>query len=149
MAGRGSAQVAGTSPDAEAWLVYDGECPFCSAYVRYVRVRESVGRLHLVDARRPHPVADEARALGLDLDEGMALKLGQRFYHGADCINVLAMLSTGSGPFNRLNAAIFRSPVASRNLYPILRAGRNLALRLLGRGKLAAPAPAARPPGDA
>lgn len=145
--GRGSAQVAGTAPDGEAWLVYDGECPFCSAYVRYVRVRESVGRLHLVDARLPHPVADEARTLGLDLDEGMALKLGQRFYHGADCINVLAMLSTGSGPFNRLNAAIFRSPAASRVLYPMLRAGRNLALRLLGRGKLAAHAPAGGPPG--
>lgn len=131
----------------EAWLVYDGECPFCSAYVRYVRLRESVGRLHLVDARLPHPAADEARALGLDLDEGMALKLGGRFYHGADCINVLAMLSTRSGPFNQLNAAIFRSPAASRCLYPLLRAGRNLALRLLGRRKLAVHASATEPPG--
>lgn len=129
----------------QAWLVYDGECPFCSAYVRYVRVRESVGRLHLVDARQPHPMAEEARALGLDLDQGMALKLGDRYYHGADCINVLALLSTGSGPFNRLNSAIFRSPTASRLLYPVLRAGRNLALRLLGRDSLAASGPLVEP----
>jgi predicted DCC family thiol-disulfide oxidoreductase YuxK len=124
-------------PGGEAWLVYDGECPFCSAYVRYVRVRESLGRLHLVNAREPHPVVDEIRGRGLDLDEGMVLKLGDRFYHGADCVNVLAMLSTASGPFNRLNAAIFRSPTASRYLYPVLRAGRNAALHLLGRRKLA------------
>ena len=85
------------TPSGEAWLVYDGHCPFCSAYVRYVRVRESVGRLHLVDARQAHPIADETRALGFDLDQGMVLKLADRFYHGADCINVLALLSTDRG----------------------------------------------------
>jgi predicted DCC family thiol-disulfide oxidoreductase YuxK len=134
-------------PDGEAWLVYDGECPFCSAYVRYVRVRESLGRLHLVDAREPgHPVVDEVRARGLDLDDGMVLKLGGHFYHGADCVHVLALLSTASGPFNRLNAAVFRSPAASRRLYPMLRAGRNAVLRLLGRRKLAENVPVGQPP---
>ena len=136
-------------PGGEAWLVYDGECPFCSAYVRYLRVRESLGKVHLVNARDGHPVVDEIRARGLDLDEGMVLKLGDRYYHGADCINVLALLSTGSGPFNRLNAAIFRSPTASRYLYPVLRAGRNTVLQLLGRKKLAENASLAEPAGEA
>jgi predicted DCC family thiol-disulfide oxidoreductase YuxK len=129
-------------PGGEAWLVYDGECPFCSAYVRYVRVKESLGKLHLINAREPHPLVDEVRAQGLDLDEGMVLKLGGRYYHGADCINVLASLSTASGTFNRLNAALFRSPTASRYLYPVLRAGRNTVLRLLGRRRLADSVPA-------
>ena len=39
------------SPRVNAWLVYDGECPFCCAYASYLRVRESVGVLHLIDAR--------------------------------------------------------------------------------------------------
>ena len=138
-----------TLPGGEAWLVYDGECPFCSAYVRYLRVRESLGRVHLVNARDGHPVVDEIRARGLDLDDGMVLKLGGRFYHGADCINVLALLSTGSGGFNRLNATIFRSPAASRYLYPVLRAGRNAVLQLLGRKKLADNASLAEPAGEA
>jgi len=120
----------------EAWLVYDGDCPFCSAYVRYLRVRESVGRLHLIDAREGHPLVSEIGEAGLDLDEGMVLKIGSRLYHGADCIHALAMMSTTSGPFNRLNAAIFRSQTAARVLYPLMRAGRNTALRLLGRGRL-------------
>ena len=136
-------------PGGEAWLVYDGECPFCSAYVRYLRVRESLGRVHLVNARDGHPLVDEIRARGLDLDEGMVLKLGDRFYHGADCINVLALLSTGSGGFNRLNAAIFRSPTASRYLYPVLRAGRNAVLQLLGRKKLAESGSLPEPAGEA
>ena len=129
--------AAAAAAEKEAWLVYDGDCPFCSAYVRYVRVRDSLGRLHLVNAREPHPVAEEVRARGLDLDEGMVLKLGGRYYHGADCIHVLALLSTGAGPFNRLNALIFRSETAARHLYPVMRAGRNAVLRLLGRRKLA------------
>ena len=45
-------------PHREAWLVYDGDCPFCSAYVRFVRLRDAVGTVHLVDAREGGPVVD-------------------------------------------------------------------------------------------
>lgn len=120
----------------EAWLVYDGGCPFCSRYVRYLRLRESVGRLHLINARDGGPAVDEVLRAGHDLDEGMVLKIGDRFYHGADCIHALALLSGGSSAFNRLNALIFRAPRAARLLYPVLRSGRNLALWGLGRQKL-------------
>ena len=57
-------------------------------------------------------------------------------YHGHDCIHMLALLSTPSSAFNRLNAARFRAPRAARLLYPVLRTGRNAALRLLGRSKI-------------
>lgn len=67
----------------------------------------------------------------------MVLKLGGRYYHGADCIHALALLSSSSGLFNRINAKVFRSPQLSRVLYPVLRAGRNTVLRLLGRTKIA------------
>ena len=31
---------------SDAWLVYDGDCPFCSRYVQYLRLREvGLGRL--------------------------------------------------------------------------------------------------------
>jgi predicted DCC family thiol-disulfide oxidoreductase YuxK len=118
-------------------LVYDGECPVCSAYVRYVRIRESVGELTLVNARSDDgPWVRRIKEEGLDLDEGMVLIYGDRFYHGADCIHMLALLSSPSGFFNRINALIFKSPTLSKLLYPVLRAGRNLLLRLLGRSKL-------------
>ena len=130
------------SPDAagsdcgDFVLVYDGECPVCSTYVRYVRIRESVGTITLIDAREGGPWVRRIQEEGLDLNEGMVLVYGNRIYHGADCIHMLALLSSPSGLFNRANAAIFRRPGLARVLYPVLRSGRNLLLRLLGRSKL-------------
>jgi len=128
--------MAAQSEQPEVLIVYDGQCPFCSRYVKLVRLRESLGQVRLVNAREGGPLVDELRRAGLDLDEGMALKLDGRLYHGHDCIHMLALLSTPSSAFNRLNAALFRSPRAARLLYPVLRTGRNAALRLLGRSKI-------------
>lgn len=119
-----------------AWIVYDGECPFCSAYVKLVRLRDTIGDVRLANARDGGPIVEEVRRAGFDLDEGMALKYQGRIYHGADCMNLLALLSTPSSAFNRVNGLMFRSPAVSRILYPVLRAGRNATLRLLGRRKI-------------
>jgi predicted DCC family thiol-disulfide oxidoreductase YuxK len=117
------------------YLVYDGECPFCSAYVNYVRVQKSIGTFKLIDAREGGSIVDDIIKRGFDLDEGMVLVMNGQYYHGHDCINHLALLSTSSGVFNRINAFIFRSKTVSRLLYPVLRFGRNLVLRMLGRKK--------------
>lgn len=120
----------------DLWVVYDGECPFCSSYVRLYRLREVAGRVHLVDARESHPIVAEVRALGLDLDEGMAVKAAGRFYHGAEAMNFLAILGSGDGLFNRLNRLLFRRPALARALYPWMVRCRLLTLRLLGRQTL-------------
>ena len=119
-------------------VIYDGECPFCSAYVRMVRLRNVAGKVHLLDAREPHPVVEEIKALGFDFDEGMALKIGDAIYHGDDCVHQLAMMSGPSGELNRLHFWVFQTPKRAKLLYPSLRAGRNLALRLLGKRKIGA-----------
>jgi predicted DCC family thiol-disulfide oxidoreductase YuxK len=127
-----SRQSAGTPT---AWVVYDGQCPFCSRYVTLLRLRDALGRVELVNAREGGPIVDEVLAAGLGLDEGMVLKIDDRLYHGDECIHRLALLSTPSTTFNRINQAIFRSKPMSRALYPMLRSGRNLILRMLGRPK--------------
>jgi predicted DCC family thiol-disulfide oxidoreductase YuxK len=119
-----------------AWIVYDGDCPFCSRYVKLVRLREALGPVSIINAREGGPLVDEIVEAGLDLDEGMVLKVDGQLFHGDDCIHRLALLSTPSGVFNQVNRAIFRSPRVSRLLYPPLRSGRNLILRLLGRKKI-------------
>lgn len=91
-------------------IIYDGECPFCTRYVKLLRLREAIGPVELIDARGKHPVLREIEQAGLDLDEGMVVKLAGRLYHRSDCLNVLALLSTRAGLFNRGIAAIFRSP---------------------------------------
>lgn len=124
-----------------AYIVYDGDCPFCSRYVKLLRLRESLGTVHLVNARQPHPAVAYAEEAGVVLDNEMALVLAGKVYSGADCINRLALMSTPSGPLNRLNAALFSSPTASRLAYPVLRACRNATLRALGREPLRAAPP--------
>jgi predicted DCC family thiol-disulfide oxidoreductase YuxK len=119
-----------------AVIVYDGQCPFCSTYVRYTRLRDAVGPVKLVDARSGGPVVEEAIRAGLDLDEGMVLKYGGRLYHGADCLNMLSLLSSRSGLFNKLMAFAFSRPGVAHMAYPALRAGRNTTLKLLGRGQI-------------
>ncbi|MEM7221349.1 MAG: DCC1-like thiol-disulfide oxidoreductase family protein [Pseudomonadota bacterium] len=117
-------------------MIYDGDCPFCASYVKLVRIREACGELALIDAREGGPVVDELVAAGFDLDEGMVLKMGGRYYHGADCIHALALMGSSSTLFNKFNAWTFASPGRSKLLYPVLRACRNLALRALMKKKL-------------
>lgn len=119
-------------------LLYDGQCPFCASYVELLRLRESFPDLQLVDAREVarHPALALLSARGLKIDDGMALVDGDTIHHGAASIHALADRGTARTWFGRINRAVFRSAKRSAALYPILRGGRNLALRLLGRGKL-------------
>lgn len=119
-----------------ATIIYDGDCPFCRNYVRLVRLRDSIGDVDLVNARDNLVLASELAAKGMDLDEGMVLILDGRAYHGAECVQRMALLSTPSGIFNRVNRFIFRRPRLARVLYPVLRAGRNATLAMLGVSKI-------------
>lgn len=123
-------------PHPEAALVYDGDCPFCSRYVKLLRLRDSIGPVALINAREGGPRVERLRELGYNLDGGFVLEWEDRIYHGADAINRLALLSTRSSLFNKVNAFVFKSRTASRVLYPVLRTGRDLTLLLMGRSKL-------------
>jgi predicted DCC family thiol-disulfide oxidoreductase YuxK len=120
----------------ETQIIYDGDCPFCTAYVRLSRLRESVGPVTLIDARQGGAVVDAARRAGFDLDQGMVLNYAGRSYHGADCLNMIALLSSRSGSFNKMTSTLFRHPTLARVSYPVLRGFRNLTLAALGRRRL-------------
>ena len=104
------------TPHKGIFVVYDGECPFCSRYVAMLRLREAAGYVELIDARSSHPMVDEVVSYGFDLDDGMVAKIGDAYYAGADCVNVLSLLSTRTNGFNRLNYWMFRSRAFSRLL---------------------------------
>lgn len=116
-----------------AWLVYDGQCPVCANYARFLDVRESVGEFVLVNAREGGPIVDEIRNLPYDLNEGMVLKMNGRYHFGADALNALALLSARRGVFGIANRVLFASPDAARLGYPMLKTGRRALLKVLGR----------------
>lgn len=105
-------------------IVYDGDCPFCSRYVRLLRLREQFD-VELLDARR---APDQAQAYGLDLNEGMIADVDGEVHHGAEAVSLLARLSQRPGALSSRRLA--------RALYPIMRLGRRVTLRLLGRKPL-------------
>ena len=121
---------------ADVLLVYDKQCPLCDNYCQLVRVRESTGKLVLVDARENSAVMQEITAAGLDIDQGMVLKFQDRVYYGSEAMHVLSLLSTRSGIFNRINFWVFRSRRLSRFLYPIFRFFRGLFLKARGVTKI-------------
>jgi len=120
----------------EILLIYDKECPVCDNYCQMVRVRESVGDLKLINARESPEVLSEITEMGLDIDQGIVLKMGGQIYYGSDAIHALSLISNRSGVFNRLNYLICKSKGVSKALYPVLRFFRNLLLRVLGKTKI-------------
>ena len=120
----------------EIVLVYDKECPACDNYCQVVRIKESIGNLKIVSAREDSDIMKEITALGLDIDQGMVLKMGGEFYYGSDAIHTLALISSRSGTFNQINYWIFKSKTLSLILYPVLRFFRNLLLRVLKKSKI-------------
>ena len=121
---------------AEIHLVYDRECPVCEAYCRMVRIRGAAGALRLVNARDAGEVMDEITAKGLDIDDGMVLKVESTLYYGADAIHVLSLMSSRTGVFDRLTYWMFRSKGLSAILYPLFRFFRNLLLKILRKSRI-------------
>ena len=122
--------------EPKAVVIYDGECIFCSNYVKLLKLRETVGKVDLVDARSEDPRVALYWAEGYDLNEGMIFVYEGQVYFGDRAVNALALLSGDSTWFNRVNRALLSNPNVARIAYPVLRFGRNLTLRVRRQAKL-------------
>jgi len=120
------------------WLVYDGDCPFCSAAAHIMRIRQNVGVLHIVNAREAAgtPLMAEIAAQRLDLNSGIVVKFGGQLLHGVDALHLLALMGSEQNWMNRLNVALFRQRRIAQFAYPAMKALRNLSLFLLRRPRL-------------
>ena len=124
-------------PADEIALIYDGECPVCTAYSCSVDVDEGkASGIRRINARSDDALVKQAKEAGVDLDEGMVVLHEGKMYHGAEALSIMARLAPERGVGNRLNRLLFSNATASRLAYPALRAGRNTLLKLLGRKKI-------------
>ena len=112
-------------------IVYDGECPFCSKYVRLIQLKKTVGYVELINAREDTAIKQKLKELSIDVNNGMVLIDGKDIYFAEDCIHRLALLSTSSTLFNRLNKLVFKHQILSKALYPIMKIGRKFILFIL------------------
>lgn len=122
----------------DLWIAYDGACPLCTLGASFYRVRQEVGVLHGVDARvePDHPLMQEIRQNGLDLDEGMVIKYQDKLCHGREALLLMAQLGADAGILNKLNNRLFRSRPLVTLCYPAMKLARRLALALNGVGLL-------------
>ena len=108
-------------------IVYDGACPFCTAYVSLLRLRESM-QVELLSARSTDKRINEFLALGYRLDDGMLVWIDGLVYVGADAMHQLAILSNQHDLLNRMQRFVFSRKWLAHVLYPFLRFGRRLVL---------------------
>ena len=114
-------------------VIYDGECPFCAAFVKLYALRKNIGEIELIDARTRPGLVRELRAQGMEINEGMVVIWQRHYYHGANAMHLLSILGADRGFFGRLNKFLFRNRNAAEVVYPVLATGRRVALSLLGR----------------
>lgn len=119
----------------DAFLLYDGVCPFCSFYARKSGFRTQTGRtLTLIDANRAPELLAELRGQGCEVDEGMVLVLDGHRYQGAEAMVALETMTSGTGWSGRLSKWFTSNPKRVRTFYPWLRKLRGAALWVKGRG---------------
>ena len=114
-------------------IIYDGECPICSQLVKGLRLKQAAGSLQLIDARHHAEERLQLKRDGMDLNAGMVVKLDQAIYYADEAMQILTLMTTASGPFNRWIFLLLRSPARAALFYPGLVRMRLLLLRLLGR----------------
>ncbi|MGI1678335.1 MAG: DUF393 domain-containing protein [Cellvibrionaceae bacterium] len=118
------------------YLLYDGDCPVCSNYVAFVKFKESVGEIDVLDCRESPDIVTTARAAGYELNDGMILIIAGRLFYGKDAVHQMAILSGEGGIFNRFQSLLFRFKFVATILYPFMVFGRKCLLVLLGRSRI-------------
>ena len=117
-------------------IIYDGECPFCSKYVRLIQLKKTIGYVELINARVDTTIKEKLKELSIDINKGMVLIDGKDIYFAEDCVHRLALLSTSSNLFNRINKLVFKYKTLSKIIYPIMKTGRNFILFILRKKQI-------------
>jgi predicted DCC family thiol-disulfide oxidoreductase YuxK len=115
------------------FLLYDGECPVCSAYVAMARLRRLSAELEVLDARTEPALVAELRGQGYEINEGMVLSLDGAVHFGAEATRTIARLGRASPSWwHRTGLSLLGAAP-----YRWLNRGRSVLLRLLRRGPIA------------
>jgi len=112
-------------------VIYDGECPFCANYVALMNLKNAVGRVTLIDARTGAAPVKTLLEQGYDLNEGMAVLFGGAVFYGKDAVTFLSALTSSRNWLGRLVSRLLRTPSRAAVLYPVMKLGRRITLKVL------------------
>ncbi len=123
-----------TRPATSVEIIYDGDCPICSHLALKTRLEERC-ELRLSNAREHPALVRELAARGMDLNEGMVVRVDEDTYYGPEALLQLHSLATSWGAAG-LFRPLFRRPGTASRVYPLFVAVRKTLLRLLRRGPI-------------
>ena len=127
------AEPAGESAQGD-FLLYDGECPFCSFYARKSGFKTPDGQpLALIDANRAPELLEELGREGCEVEEGMVLVVDGRRYQGAEAMTALEAMTSETGWFGRFSGWFASNRERVRAFYPWFQRLRRAALWVKGR----------------
>jgi predicted DCC family thiol-disulfide oxidoreductase YuxK len=124
------------APESQIAIVYDGDCPLCSSYVKMMRLKRVLGQPTLINARERSDIVRALADASINLDSGMAVYYHGRIYAGGEAMHLLALLTTPVNLANWLTAFLLRHRTVALGAYPVLRFGRNMLLRIRNRSQL-------------
>jgi predicted DCC family thiol-disulfide oxidoreductase YuxK len=117
--------------DKGDFILYDGDCPFCKNYVKFLNLRRALPDVKLLNARDEPVLVSKFLKQGINLNNHMVLRLKGKDFIGADALRIVALNSQEPTVMTRLNKLLFSNKFLGRTLYPFLVAGRKMYLKLV------------------
>ncbi len=121
-----------------ACVVFDGQCPFCRVYVASLVSKDEHEQpvLSKVDARRVPELVKQLADEGIDINTGIVVIKDGSIFQDASALTLLAKQYPTATRLAGLHHRLLRYRLFSRAIYPVLRALRNLYLRLAKQGAI-------------
>lgn len=109
-------------------IYYDGDCYFCSNFVKLLALREAVGDVQLISLRDETEDVRRILSSGLNVNTGFVVEHGGQVLHGAQAFHYLTTIAEPRNLLSRILFVIGEHPRATRILYPLMVLGRYLVL---------------------
>ena len=111
-------------------LFYDGECPFCKEYSKYVQLRKKFD-VRIINARDSLNEIKKFKELGFDINDGMILEFNDEIYQGADAIKYVDNQLINKKFSDKFYSLFIKSTSFKKFIYPLIKLVRILTLKIL------------------
>ena len=114
----------------ELIIIYDDMCPACRLYAKVINF-DNLESITYIDIRTNEKYQRLLKEKKVDINEGFVVVYKENYYHGADALNLLSLLSNNKGFTNKLLSLLFKSRKRSTRIYPVLVFLRLILLKIL------------------
>jgi len=119
-----------------SFVLYDGECPVCSRFVAWNRLREIRPDIRLIDARQAHDLVTQFREHGIEINDTMVIKLGNLVLVGSDAFAAVVKLGAPRPTVSTMLIKWLANSPIMGPMYPFLVVCRKLLLRVMRREQI-------------